>query len=104
MLGDLLESLLCNLFTLCVHRVRANSDSLLEAIDRHRPQVIVLEEGLIGDSPFRLLSHMVHAGRIRLIFVSREENRLHVYDKYQVALTQAADLIALVENLPGHPS
>lgn len=100
LLGDLLESLLCNVFTLCVHRVRADSDSLLEAIDRHRPQVIVLEDGLIADSTIRFLGQALPYGRIRLILVNVETNQVHVYDKFPVSLLGTADFIALVENFP----
>ena len=101
LLGDALESLLAGAFALPVQRVMAAStDALLAATDHYQPEVIVLEEGLIDDSAIHLLSQLPDYGNIRLILVDPRENQLYVYDRYQVFLTQAADLKVLIENSP----
>jgi hypothetical protein len=104
LLGDVLENLLPNVFRLSYPSdLYANADVLQQAIDHYQPEVVVLEEGLIGDTSNPLLSQSLNYGRARLILVNPEENRVHVYDKFQISLTRAADLLALVEHFPGHP-
>ena len=102
LLGDVLESLLDSVFTLPAHRVmRVGADALLEGIDQFRPEVVVLEEGLVGNGSSCLLSQLLKYGRIRIILVNLEKNRLHVYDTFPVSLIQSTDFITLIENFPG---
>jgi hypothetical protein len=101
LLGDVLESLFANVITLRVHRVmRPNANGLRQGIDQYQPEVVVLEEGLIGNGYLTLLSQLLNDGRVRVILVNAQENRVHVCDEFSLSLTQAADFIALIENFP----
>ena len=101
--GDILENLLANIFSSRTHQIlRVNSKDLSERINHYQPDVIVLEEGLMGE--LSLWSRQqLYNGRIRIILVHPHENRAQVCDQFPITLTQIADFTALVENIPPIP-
>ena len=101
LLGDILDTLLSNLFSLHVCRVLCVSpDSLWQGIDQYQPEVIVLEEGLVDVTALSLVGRSLLCGRVRIILISPAENRVQVYDRFQISLTQTADFVALIEDYP----
>jgi DNA-binding NarL/FixJ family response regulator len=69
---------------------------LIQEIRRVQPDVIVLDEVTHLADPIRLLSFLQGHPELRLMVVSPNDNLVRVYDKYQVLVTQAADLISIV--------
>jgi len=70
----------------------AASESAAESVRRLHPDVVILE-GAEGDSAYaigRLLRECPHT---RLIALSLEDDRMEIYDNYQVATPHPADLI-----------
>jgi hypothetical protein len=103
LLGDILENLLANIFSAGIHQIlRVNSKDLSERINDFQPDVIVLEEGLIGELSLWSRQQLYH-GRIRIILVSPQENRVQVSDQFPITLTQISDFTALFENIPPVP-
>jgi hypothetical protein len=103
LLGDILENLLTNIFSARIHQIlRVNSKDLSERINDSQPDVIVLEEGLIGELSLWSRQQLYH-GRIRIILVSPQENRVQVSDQFPITLTQISDFTALFENIPPVP-
>jgi hypothetical protein len=103
LLGDILENLLANIFSAGIHQIlRVNSKDLSERINDFQPDVIVLEEGLIGELSLWSRQQLYH-GRIRIILVSPQENRVQVFDQFPITLTQISDFTALFENIPPVP-
>ncbi len=101
LLGDILDTLLSNLFSLHVCRVlRVNADSFWQGVDQCQPEVIVLEEGLVDVSTLSLAGQPLLCGRVRIILINPAGNQVQVYDKFQISLTQTADFVALIEDYP----
>lgn len=101
LLGDILDNLLSNLFSLHVCRVLCVSpDSFWHGIDQYQPEVIVLEEGLIDVTALSLVGRSLLCGRVRIILINPAGNQVQVYDKFQISLTQTADFVALIEDYP----
>lgn len=99
LLGDILENLLTNIFSASTHQIlQVSSKGLSESIDHYQPDVIVLEEGLMGE--LSLWSRQqLHHGRIRIILVHSRENWVQVSDQFPINLTQISDFTALFENI-----
>ncbi len=101
LLGDILDDLLSTMFNLHLCRVRCVSpESLWQGINQYQPEVIVLEEGLVNDTALSFAGQALVRGRVRIILISPAENRVQVYDRFQISLTQTADFVALIEDYP----
>lgn len=97
LLGDVLEFLLSDQFVLYAYQISQNAfdrHKLLEFIDRHRPQVIILEQGAINET--YLMNHLLGYGRTRLILVNSQGNQIHIHDHFPVLLTQVSDFTSLL--------
>ncbi len=98
LLGDVLEILLTDEL-IPVHRIMCTQpDSLWQGVEQHQPQVIVLEEGLFDEVYLARLAQRQGRGRRRIILVHPQKNRVRIYGKRPLSLTQAADFIALMKN------
>lgn len=101
LLGDVLELLLADEL-IPVHRIMCTQpDSLWQEVEQHQPQVIVLEEGLFDAVCLARLAQRQGRGRRRIILVHLQKNQVQIYGERPLSLTQAADFIALVENISG---
>ena len=101
--GDLLENLMTNLFDPRTQQIlRLNPYDLSRGINRYQPDVILLEEGLMGE--LSLWSRkQLRNGRIRIILVHPYENWVQVCGQFPITLTQIADFTALFENISPIP-
>lgn len=81
--------------------VLVNSDALSEvtlltAIENNQPDVVILEECMPYASK-TLISHiLVEYPNLRVITVNIRNNRLNIYQKSDVILKQASDLVNVV--------
>ena len=95
LLGDVLENLLTNIFSSQPYQIlRLNSHDLSANIHRYHPDVIVLEEGLVGELSLWSRQQLDH-GRIRIILVDPQKNQVQICDQLPITLTQIADFTAL---------
>lgn len=100
LLGDILEYLLSNIPAVCVWRAaNVNAYGLLQALDQHQPEIIVLDNGLTGENLPHLLHQLLNHDHARIILVNNEENQVHIYDKSTATLSQVADFIALTTTI-----
>jgi hypothetical protein len=101
LLGDILDSLLSSAFRLQILNVLCVEPAgLVEGINLHKPDVIVVEEGLMKETHLQFPDNSLSIGRIRIITINPAANQVQVYDKYQISLTQFADFVSLIENHP----
>ena len=103
LLGDLLENLMTNLFDPRTQQIlRLNPNDLSKRINQYQPDVVLLEEGLMGE--LSLWSRQqLYNGRIRIILVHPYENWVQVWGQFPITLTQIADFTALFENISPIP-
>jgi chemotaxis response regulator CheB len=72
---------------------------LTDEIDRHSPDVVLLAEGTFLSSSKALETLLARYPALRAIVVSEASNWLHVFDKDEVQMTQAADLLDLIHSV-----
>lgn len=97
LLGGVLEVLLSDEFTLSAYQTGQNpfeQQKLIEFIDRHQPQVVILEHGTISEA--YLMNYLVQYGRTRLILINSSGNQIQVHDHFPVLLTEVADFTSLL--------
>ena len=72
--------------------------TLLEVLQKIKPTVMVLE----ASSPFcaqsSLLSPFQHCSDLRVIVVDERRNRMHIYEKRELEIGRAADLVTAVRS------
>ena len=103
LLGDVLENLLTNIFSPRRYQIlRPSAHDLSANIHTYHPDVVVLEAGLSGE--LSLWSRQqFHTGRVRIILVNLQDNRVQVCDQFPITLTQISDFTALFENMTADP-
>jgi len=102
LLGDVLENLLTNIFSPRRYQIlRPSAHDLSANIHTYHPDVVVLEAGLLGE--LSLWSRQqLHTGRVRIILVDPQNNRVQVCDQLPITLTQISDFTALFENMAAY--
>jgi chemotaxis response regulator CheB len=74
-------------------------EELIDEIARHSPDVVVLEEGTLLSSAETLVSLLMLYPGLRVIVLSEQSNWLHIYSKEEVLMTQATDLVNLIQSV-----
>lgn len=101
LLGEVLDSLLGGAYVLRIQQVyQLSMDSLWLTLSQHKPEVLLLEEGLLDETTFAFADSVPDNSPMRIITISVHDNRVHVYDTFQTSLTQASDFVQLIENRP----
>ena len=68
---------------------------LMAEIERHQPNVVVLERGTCLSELETLAKALVRFPELRVIVVSEQNNWLHIYSKEEILVTQATNLVSL---------
>ena len=74
----------------------ANKMDLSRQIERFKPDVVVLDTSLPFSTLSRLLKLLSKCPLIRVIVLNIEDNQVQVYDKHQVWVESASDLVAII--------
>lgn len=98
LLGAGLKSLLAEKSTLKINGITAdNQVELLEQIGQLQPDVIVVDALSTLTDPFQLLAALnAYPKFLRVVEVSANDNRVCIYDRRQILLTQSSDLTKLL--------
>ncbi len=97
LLGAGMESLLNNASDLYSAGVTPNSkDELIQSISEFQPDVVILDKtsSLINSVGLSVL--LKNHPKLRVVAVSANDNLLHIYNKQQVLIMQAADLVNII--------
>ncbi len=98
LLGDVLENLLSHQKILRIQQpARINYEKLFQSVVAHEPEIIILEEGLMTGKTGHFISRVLKLGCKRTIWVSPNENQVHVFDNFPVLLNQSTDLTSLIK-------
>jgi chemotaxis response regulator CheB len=72
--------------------------TLLEALQKIKPTVMVLEASSPFSAQFSFLSPFQHCSDLRVIVVDERRNRMHIYEKRELEIGRAADLVMAVRS------
>ncbi len=92
-----IKSLLITQSDLEVIQIGDGSDAgLIEAIEMHQPDILIIDEGSGIFDQTRLLRLLVAYPEQRMISFNHQNNQLHIYHQQVVVATQFSDLIGLL--------
>ncbi len=95
-IGGVFRSLFYNYEHLTVIGVKpSNERELLKSIQENRPQIIVMDDTLTDYLTY-LLNYMPGCEDLRVIVVHTDQNRVEVYQKQQINVSQTADFFAIM--------
>lgn len=75
--------------------------ALLDEINRYQPDVIILDVITRLTNPTKLLAQLQHYPQLKLIIVNGNDNLLQIHHKQQTLITQAADLVTIIQYRDG---
>ncbi len=97
LLGEILEDVLAQETSLNVCRVAPHQfQNWLQERGQHCPLVIIIEETVLTDTPYDLTRQIERNGRVHLLIISSEHNKISDYRGYQRDITNITDLIAII--------
>lgn len=73
-----------------------NTAELINAVEKHSPHIVVLDDTVDEAFLSRLLSYMQNSGDFRVVVVDTNSNRVSVYHKQQINVHHSADLFAIL--------
>jgi DNA-binding NarL/FixJ family response regulator len=76
--------------------IREGETDLIQQVEQHRPQVVVVGDHLPGEYLSKLLMIMKEFSLLRIVVISEQDNHLIVYDKYQVSLDCLDDFVSII--------
>jgi hypothetical protein len=97
LLGGVVNSVLAQRAGLNVVQVTCDEEALADVIRQAKPDVIVLDKTMEATYLVALVD--LDYPRLRIVVVNVDNNWVNVYDKKRVLMTQAADLISIVQRL-----
>jgi DNA-binding NarL/FixJ family response regulator len=74
---------------------------LAQDVRRYQPDVVVLDENSRLGSPAGLLASLEDYPELHMVVVSADDNRVCIYGKQEVLMTQAADLLGIIRGDAG---
>jgi hypothetical protein len=78
---------------LLMHNVLTTEPALNKEIESFRPDVIIIDENLKIWDLSRLLSFLKRVPTVRLMILAVHENRVQIFDKQDVLISQLADFV-----------
>jgi chemotaxis response regulator CheB len=73
-----------------------NSRQLRSALDKHKPEIIVLDDTVRVAYLPHLLRYMQASEGIRVVVVNTDSNKVDVYEKQQIDVHRTADFFAIL--------
>lgn len=73
-----------------------NTRELMKMVEKHRPEIIVLDDTVRVDYLTHLLRFMQASEDIRVVVLNTNSNRLDVYQKQKINVNQSADFFAVL--------
>jgi len=97
LLGAGIQNLLAGTANLDVIGISSRKwPDLVQEIERLQPEVIVLDEASHRASLTKLLPLLKEFPQLRLVVVSANDNRIHIYGKQEILITVATQLINII--------
>lgn len=73
-----------------------NSRELLQAVQKHNPEIVVLDDTVCVSYLPILLRYMQNKDNIRVVVVQTNSNQVQLYQKQQIHVRQTADFFAIL--------
>lgn len=99
--GQFIGGVIHSLFRDCdrlnvIEAAPANTRELIRMVNQTRPNIVVLDDTIREDYLAPLLRYMRNSDSIRVIVVNTNNNKLDVYEKQQIAVSQRSDFLAVL--------
>jgi len=75
-----------------------DSNEINQAIERLKPNVIIAEEKMPWVGSQKMFGLLMMFSKLRVVVVSKVENRLEIYEKKEILIERLADFIAVVKS------
>lgn len=99
LLKSIVEDLLRRTNELELVEIVAESQvELLEAIEEHQPQVLVMCHKTHDTLTMNYLEILQRYPEVLMITVSTDDNYMHIYGKQKVLITQSTDLLSVIQS------
>jgi chemotaxis response regulator CheB len=73
-----------------------NSAELVEAVQKHNPDIIILDDTVQKEFLPKLLTMMTRGMGVRVVVVNTDSNQVDIYEKQQVPVHRKADFFAVL--------
>jgi len=70
---------------------------LLNEIERYRPDVIIIDDSAVHTGILEFCELLMNYPRLRVLVIGIEENVVQVYEKREITVTNATDLIQEIQ-------
>ncbi len=96
-IGGVIRSLFTHVDQLnIIEEAPANTRELLQAVHKHKPEIVVMDDTVQFDYLAHLLRYMQSSEAIRVIVMNTNSNRVEVYQKQQISVGKSADFFAIL--------
>ena len=96
-IGGVIHNLFANQDHLRVFEAApVNSRELLQAVHKHNPEIVVLDDTVCVAYLPILLRYMQNKDNIRVVVVHTDSNQVQLYQKQQINVRQTADFFAIL--------
>ena len=97
LLAAALEDLLAQLGGLEVVEIVDDNEAVLqEAIERIKPDIVILCQSTHHTNPTRVIRLLMQYSQLHVITVSAVDNLLHIYGKQEIMIQKTSDLISAI--------
>ncbi len=71
-------------------------DIVIHHIERYQPSVVVIDESLMLNNSGNLFNRLLDYPRLRVLVLGVKDNRINIYDRKEILVSQSADLISAI--------
>jgi DNA-binding NarL/FixJ family response regulator len=97
LIGKGVESLLSREMELSVTSILYDGDDgVIDHIERYQPSVVIMDESLLNGSSRNLFNQLLLYPKLRVLVLSVQDNRINIYDRKEILVSQSADLISAI--------
>jgi DNA-binding NarL/FixJ family response regulator len=81
---------------LVLSTVFVDQESLYHKVKEHRPDAIVIEQGLLFSGQINLLTLLTSSKRVRILVLNVRDNDVNIYDHNATPIFHSSDLISSI--------
>jgi DNA-binding NarL/FixJ family response regulator len=97
LIGRGVESLLSREMDLSVTSIPfVDNGALISKIEELKPDVVIMDESLIFRREVEFISLLRCYPKVRILVLSIQDNRINIYDREEIPVTQSTDLISAI--------
>ena len=72
-------------------------ESIIHHINRYEPNVVIIDESLQNDDSWNVFNQLLEFPKLRVLVLSVRDNRIEIYDRKEILVSQSADLLSAIK-------